>query len=271
MTTTDRLRIGSFSTLTRISVRMLRYYDTHGVLTPASIDEYTGHRFYDASQLPDALLIRQLRDVGFSVAAIAALLPLRHDPDSLGRALAVQRDQLLADATQTQRRIAELDQLVLHIKEPTVSTITTTTLPAQRIAALRLQIPNYWWEGLAWEQIMTEAGRQRLPFLSEPCGATFYDDGYQEADVDVEVWLPVGPDAVVAEPLADRVLPETEVAVATVHGSYDLTSPACDELAAYIADQDIKPTGPMFNRYLVGPGRTTNPDEYVTEVCIPIG
>ncbi len=38
MTDTDRLRIGAFSTLARLSVRMLRYYDAHGVLSPASID-----------------------------------------------------------------------------------------------------------------------------------------------------------------------------------------------------------------------------------------
>ncbi|RKW64591.1 MAG: MerR family DNA-binding transcriptional regulator, partial [Tannerella sp.] len=30
------LRIGEFSTLTRLSARMLRYYDANGVLTPAA-------------------------------------------------------------------------------------------------------------------------------------------------------------------------------------------------------------------------------------------
>ncbi|RXL77066.1 MerR family transcriptional regulator, partial [Citrobacter sp. AAK_AS5] len=81
----EPLKIGAFSTLSRLSVRMLRYYDSHGVLSPASIDQWTGYRYYEASQLPDAVLVRQWRDVGFSVSAIAALLPLRNDPETLDR------------------------------------------------------------------------------------------------------------------------------------------------------------------------------------------
>ena len=270
MAENDTLRIGAFSTLSRLSVRMLRYYDTHGVLSPASTDPDTGYRQYAAGQLAEALLIRQLRDIGFSVSAIAALLPLRHDQDALRRAFAVQRDQLTADAAQTQRRIADLDHLVNQLEESAMTTITTAVLPAQRVAAWRMQIANYWSEGVAWEKLMTEAGQQGLPFLPDPCGATFFDDGYQEAEVDIEVWLPIPADAQVAEPLTDKVLPAQRVLMATVQGPYDLIGPASDALAAQIAEQGLQPSGPMFNRYLVGPGRTEDPNEYVTEVCIPI-
>lgn len=270
MTAGEHLRIGAFSTLSRLSVRMLRYYDSHGVLTPATVDEFTGHRYYDAGQLTDAVLIRQLRDVGFSVAAIAALLPLRHDPDALGRALAVQRDQLLTDAALAQRRVADLDHLVSTLKETTMATITTTTLPAQRVAAWRMQIPNYWSEGIAWNKLMGALGAQGVALGPEPCGATFHDDGYQEADVDVEVWVPLADDAHVGDPLTETTLPEQRVVVALVEGPYDLITPACDELAAHIAEHGLTPTGRMFNRYLVGPGRTADPAEFVTEVCVPI-
>ena len=37
-------RIGEFSKLTQVSVRMLRYYDETGILTPAEVDKWTGHR-----------------------------------------------------------------------------------------------------------------------------------------------------------------------------------------------------------------------------------
>ena len=41
----DRLlRIGTFSTLSRISVRMLRYYQARGVLAPARTDPFSGYR-----------------------------------------------------------------------------------------------------------------------------------------------------------------------------------------------------------------------------------
>ena len=37
-------RIGEFSKLTQVSVRMLRYYDETGILTPAEADKWTGKR-----------------------------------------------------------------------------------------------------------------------------------------------------------------------------------------------------------------------------------
>ena len=67
MTETRLLRIGEFSTLTRLSVRMLRYYDANGVLSPAAVDDATGYRLYGSRQVRDATLIRQLRNVGVSV------------------------------------------------------------------------------------------------------------------------------------------------------------------------------------------------------------
>ena len=39
-------KIGEFSRLTQVSVRMLRYYDETGLLKPAHIDPWTGYRLY---------------------------------------------------------------------------------------------------------------------------------------------------------------------------------------------------------------------------------
>ena len=37
-------KIGEFSKLTQISIRMLRYYEETGILKPAQIDKFTGYR-----------------------------------------------------------------------------------------------------------------------------------------------------------------------------------------------------------------------------------
>lgn len=44
-------KIGEFSKLSQVSVRMLRYYDEQGLLPPAKVDQETGYRFYHVSQL----------------------------------------------------------------------------------------------------------------------------------------------------------------------------------------------------------------------------
>ena len=42
----NMLKIGEFSKLSRISIRMLRYYDEMGLLVPETIDPFTGYRYY---------------------------------------------------------------------------------------------------------------------------------------------------------------------------------------------------------------------------------
>ena len=43
---TAMLKIGEFSKLSRVSVRMLRHYDEIGLLKPAEIDRFTDYRYY---------------------------------------------------------------------------------------------------------------------------------------------------------------------------------------------------------------------------------
>lgn len=60
-------KIGDFSKLMKVSVRMLRYYDETGLLQPAMIDEYTGFRYYSANQMQKLNRILLLRDMGFKI------------------------------------------------------------------------------------------------------------------------------------------------------------------------------------------------------------
>ena len=69
-------RIGEFSKLTQVSVRMLRYYDEAGILTPAEVDKWTGHRLYSVAQIPHLNKILYLRDSGLNVSEIALALTL---------------------------------------------------------------------------------------------------------------------------------------------------------------------------------------------------
>ena len=71
------LKIGEFSKLSRVSVRMLRHYDQKGLLTPSEIDPMTGYRYYSENQLSQVCRITALKDLGFSLAAIREILGLR--------------------------------------------------------------------------------------------------------------------------------------------------------------------------------------------------
>lgn len=69
-------KIGEFSKLAQVSVRMLRYYDEAGLLKPAEVDPWTGHRLYSPDQIPRLNKILYLRDSGFHVSEIAMALEM---------------------------------------------------------------------------------------------------------------------------------------------------------------------------------------------------
>lgn len=67
-------RIGMFSKLGRVTVKTLHHYDEVGLLAPATIDEENGYRYYTASQLSELNTIVALRQMGFSVPEVSAIV-----------------------------------------------------------------------------------------------------------------------------------------------------------------------------------------------------
>ena len=89
------LKIGEFSKLSRVSVRMLRHYDEVGLLAPSEVDSMTGYRYYSERQLITAgriaALLRTLHTQGRKLAIVS------NKPDEAVRAL---RADFFADAVQ---------------------------------------------------------------------------------------------------------------------------------------------------------------------------
>ena len=77
------LKIGYFSKLSRISIRMLRHYDEIGLLKPAEIDPFTGYRYYSEDQLSVANRITALKDMGFGLSDIGEILLCADDSAQL--------------------------------------------------------------------------------------------------------------------------------------------------------------------------------------------
>ena len=76
----------------------------------------------------------------------------------------------------------------------TASTASATilTIPAHTIVARRETIPTYADEAALFEEFEAQLhevlASTGTALSGEPCGATFYEDGYVERDVDIEVW-----------------------------------------------------------------------------------
>jgi len=110
------LTIGDASRLTGLSAKMLRHYESRGLLKPARSSH--GYRLYPHSQLTQLQLIYQARQLGFSLVQVEALLALWQQPDRASRdvrALAQQQLELVSEKiSQLQQMQQQLERLVAH-------------------------------------------------------------------------------------------------------------------------------------------------------------
>ena len=185
------LKIGDFSKLTRISIRMLRHYDEIGLLKPDSVDKFTNYRYYSAAQLPIANRISALKNMGFSLTAISEIMTQYHDSDQLRQYLQVKLAEVKEQAEQTREKLRLLETTILRLgKDDTVMKydVTLKEMPQRYVASLREVIPNYQSEGMIWEKMQKELASQNVQMATPANGlAVFHDEGHKENDVDVEI------------------------------------------------------------------------------------
>ncbi|WP_313370225.1 helix-turn-helix domain-containing protein, partial [Sedimentibacter sp.] len=139
------LKIGDFSKLSRISIRMLRHYDEIGLLIPKSTDEFTGYRYYSEDQLLVAGRITALKDMGFGLAAITEIFENYDNPQALAKFLSVKRAEVQSQADETAHRLLLLETAVKRLRKDGTAmnyNVTLKTLPERYVASVRQIIPN---------------------------------------------------------------------------------------------------------------------------------
>ena len=138
------------------------------------------------------------------------------------------------------------------------------------ILALRGLVPTYAEQSQLWDTFVPLAQRCDLPLRPETGGSTFFDEGYQDNDVDVEAWVTIGEPITVQAPLTCRRIPEYRAAVATMRGDYSGIAAASADLARYLTRAGLVKTGPLSHVYVVGREHTPNSADYVTDIRVPI-
>jgi len=265
------LKIGEFSKLSRVSIRMLRHYDDIGLLKPAEIDHFTGYRYYREDQLIVMGRITALKDMGFALADIVRILEIDDDKDQLDTFLAARQKELEAQARETEYRMMLLDTARKRLrKEKNMSfDVTVKMIPERYAATVHMIIPHYEDEALAWG-MMAECTQPLIP--ADPCYAIaeFLDSEYKEEDIEIMVSMAVKGQYQDTEHVKFKTLPTVKVASCVVKGPYQQMGEAYAAVVSWIHENGYKNNGSMFNIYHVGPAQTQNPDEYVTEVCFQV-
>jgi DNA-binding transcriptional MerR regulator len=139
------LKIGDFSRLGQVSVRMLRHYDDLDLLKPAHIDPFTDYRYYTIEQLPRLNRILALKDLGLSLEKIAALLqqdmPLT-ELQQLLRSRQVELEQEIQAAQVRLNRLMARSRQLTQEGQPSDYEVVVKAIPAARIASAREIVPS---------------------------------------------------------------------------------------------------------------------------------
>jgi MerR family copper efflux transcriptional regulator len=106
------MNIGDASKTTGISVKMIRYYESIGLI-PAALRTFSGYRVYNEREIETLGFIRKARDLGFLVEDIERLIQLWRD---IGRPSADVQKVFLGQIKEVERKIADLQEVAGNLR-----------------------------------------------------------------------------------------------------------------------------------------------------------
>ncbi|GAA0537391.1 MerR family transcriptional regulator [Paractinoplanes ferrugineus] len=275
--------IGDFAGLGRVSVRMLRHYDAIGLLPPAHVDQHNGYRSYTAAQLRTLNRIVALKDLGFTLHQVRALLEDKVDTGEMRGMLRLRRAELAAQVDRDNLRLAQVDARLRMIEiEGHMDTgdVIIKSIPPLRIAELSAVAKSYddpssITENLTplYPRLMELMERAGVPMTGSPIA--YYrpaPTGPEDETITVHAAFPIGDVEVGPDPGFDVVvLPEIEQAATALHeGSMSEAFRTGQKIANWIDDNGFRTVPPGYAReiYLDCP-----PDDFtkwLTEMQVPV-
>lgn len=273
-------KIGDFSKLSRVPVKTLRYYDEIGLLKPSYVDPVSGYRFYSAAQLPCLNRILALKDLGLSLAQIAALIAGSLPPEQIRGMLRRKQAELEERLSLERARLARVEVRLRQIEQensmPSYECVLKN-IPTMRVASLRGIVPAYNQQNSLWEPLEA-AIRQAGIRPTGPCFVLDHNMEFKERDVDLEACEPVEantPTGLLTPDMKIRVwdLPAIETAASTVHhGPFNTLYQAYPALMRWIEENGFAICGTGREIYVyTGAGCVRQDDpSYVAEILFPV-
>jgi effector-binding domain-containing protein len=232
---------------------MLRHYDKLGLLKPAQTDPFTGYRLYSADQLPRLNRILALRDLGLSLEQISSLLGEDLSARDMLSMLAQKREEVERLIHAEQSRLERLDARIHDMNGSQAQyqyDVVLRAIEPQLVASLRKVAPD----DDEIQRMFEHVERYVESFgarADRPPLSLYHDREYREADMDVEVAVPLefaiaGNEEVRVYELAG--IPEAACVIHT--GGYASVYQAYNALLNWIEANAYRMSGPIREVYL---------------------
>lgn len=262
------LKIGEFSKLSHLTVKALRFYEKEGILTPARTDEWTGYRYYGTEQLTRAAAVKSYRQLGLSIEEIKAVFS-GAEPRLV---LSAKAAELKAERNSIDVRLSMINS-VLEDNEMKYS-VTKKTVPETIVYSAETVLKQH-------SDIM-----EWIPSVGSECAALnpslkcaepgyefceYPDEEYRETDIRVRHNEAVTETGKGNETIYFRVIPATDVLSVYHKGPYETIGEAYAYLMKYAKANGFRVAGLARECYIDGIWNKESPDEWLTEIQLPVG
>ena len=264
--------VGQFSKVTGLSIKTLRFYHEKGILIPTRIDDATGYRYYNAAAVERARVIVALREMEFSLEAIAEILKDTDDDSELVNRLEVQKVQIAQRMAREREIVRALDRIIADERAAREALqaggfrVEEKSVPEVLIAGYRMR-GKYSECGKGFAKVGRAVGR----YIAGKAFCLYYDAEYKDEDADIETCFPVRKE-VKAEGLSVRTLPAVRCLTLMHRGPYPQLGRSYERILRAAEERGCEVVLPTREVYVKGPGMIFrgNPKHYLTEIQLPM-
>lgn len=261
------LKISEFSKLSHLTVKALRFYEKEGLLKPASVDEWSGYRFYETSQLEIAAKIKSYRQLGLSIEEIKAIFS--------GRDMRAILQGKIGSLTKEKQMIESRLSIIHSILEDKDMKyqVTEKVIPEKIVYTAETVLKTYadsmqWIPSVGQECLRLNPDMKCAEPPYEFC--EYLDGEYKETDVRIRHNEAVTAFGNENELIKFKRLPEAKVLSIYHRGAYDKIGEAYAFLMKYAEQNGYTPAGLARECYIDGIWNKESPEEWLTEIQLPI-
>jgi DNA-binding transcriptional MerR regulator len=273
-------KIGEFSKLVQIPAPTLRYYDQMGLLKPVEVDQFTGYRYYSASQLPRLHRILALKALGFSLEQISEVLNEGLTVEQMRGMLRLRHAQIHQALDDMKGQLGEVEARLQQIeREDEISTydIILKQVEPLLVASVRAILPDHSAVGALFPEVYEAIGphvREALGPNPGESGQTlvlWYDTEFKEQEVDGAAAFILRCRVPEQGRMRVHELPACTMASTIHHGSYNTIGQAHEAILRWVEANRFQIVGPDREIYLYNavPIRLDD-SSYVTELQYPV-
>ena len=261
------LKIGEFSKLSLTTVKALRFYEKEGLLIPASVDEWTGYRFYETAQLETAAKIKSYRQLGLSIEEIRSIF----SGEDAVRILSEKAESLRKRKADTEQQLSVIE-FILEEKEMKYQ-VTVKEIPEMIIYSSETVLAKYadamqWIPSVGAECLELNPGMKCAEPPYEFC--EYLDGEYKETNIRIrhnEAVIAFGKEN---QNIQFRTLPAAKVLSIYHKGAYDDIGEAYAYIMEYAEKNGYEVAGLARESYIDGIWNKESVNDWLTEIQLPI-